>query len=183
MAAKWSGVYINLPKVNKNQIHIFSITIFSCKMKSSILKSSIFNMPHSFVSRRWTLLLKLKILKLVLDVLHFILLPLCGCFTNKFIIKTRKSLVVLICFVLFWMRWQLFSKIYKFSWILAIPFSLEEVVKGITPCEKVTWFVKLVKELHLLTFTSPWPCAICLLYCKIWLLPPLEIVKISFYKG
>lgn len=31
----------------------------------------------------------------------------------------------------------------------------QEVVKGITPCETVTWFVKLVKELHLLTFTSP----------------------------
>ena len=155
LAAKWSGVYKNLPEVNKKQIHIFSITLFSSKMKWSIWTSHI-----SYGSKTWTLIIKLKILKLVLDVLHFILLPLCGCFTNKFIIKTRKSLVVLI---FFWMKWQLFSKVYKFSWILGIPFSLEEVVKGITPCEKVTWFVKLVKELHLLTFTSPWPCAICLL--------------------
>ena len=48
LAAKWSGVYKNLPKNNKNQIHIFSITISSCKMKWSILKSSILNMPHFF---------------------------------------------------------------------------------------------------------------------------------------
>ena len=151
LAAKWSGVYENLPFWTS---HI------------------------SYGSKTWTLILKLKILKLVLDVLHFILLPLCGCFTNKFIIKSRKSLVVLneVAFVFY-----LFSKIYKFSWILAIPFSLEEVTKGITPCVKVPWFLKLVIQLQLLTFTRPWPCEICLLYCKIWLLPPLELVKISFY--
>ena len=77
LAAKWSGVYENVPFWTS---HI------------------------SYGSKTWTLILKLKILKLVLDVLHFILLPLCGCFTNKFIIKTRKSLVVLI-FVLFCFEW------------------------------------------------------------------------------
>ena len=104
LAAKWSGVYKNLPRDNKNEIHIFSITIFSCKMKSSILKFPFWTCHISFGSKTWTLLLKLKILKLVLDVLQFILLPLCGCFTNKFIIKTRKSLVILI-FILFCFEW------------------------------------------------------------------------------
>ena len=109
-------------------------------MKWSIWKSSILNKPHG--SKTWTLILKLKIPKLVLDVLHFILLPLCGCFANKFIIKSRKSLVVLneVAFVFY-----LFSKIYKFSWILAIPFSLEEVIKGITPFVKVQWLKKVFK--------------------------------------
>ena len=106
----------------------------------------------------WTLILKLKIQKIVLDVLHFILLPLCGCFTNNSIINSRKSLVVLneVAFVFF-----LFSKIYKFSWILAIPFSLKEVIKGITPCVKVLWFKNWIYS------------------CNCWLLHALDFVKFA----
>ena len=131
LAAKWRGVYENLPFWSSHISH---------------------------GSKTWTLILKLKIQKIVLDVLHFILLPLCGCFTNNFIITSRKSLVVLneVAFVFF-----LFSKIFKFSWILALPFSLKEVIKGITPCVKVLWFKSWIYS------------------CNYWLLHALDFVKFA----
>ena len=104
LAAKWSGIYKYLPKVSKIRFISFQLPFLAAKWSWVYWNLPFWTCHISFGSKTWTLLLKLKILKLVLDVLHFILLPLCGCFTNKFIIKTRKSLVVLI-FVLFCFEW------------------------------------------------------------------------------
>ena len=104
LAAKWTGVYKNLPKVNENKFTSFQLFFLAAKW-SGVYKNLPFWTSHiSYGSKIWTLILKQKILKLLFDVLHFILLPLCGCFTNKFIIKTRKSLVILI-FVLICFEW------------------------------------------------------------------------------
>ena len=129
LAAKWRGAYELFPKVHSKIViyhfwllnEVEYIKIFQKLIKIRFISFQLpflaakwswvyWNLPFwtchiSFGSKTWTLLLTLKILKLVLDVLHFILLPLCGCFTNKFIIKTRKSLVVLI-FVLFCIEWS-----------------------------------------------------------------------------
>ena len=137
LAAKWTWVYKNLPEGNKKRFISFQLSFLAAKW-SGVNENFPFWTSHiSYGSKTWTLRLKQKILKLLFDVLHFILLPLCGCFTNKFIIKSRKSLVVpnKVAFVFY-----LFYKIYKFSGILAIPFSLEDVIKGITSCLKVPWF-------------------------------------------
>ena len=117
LAAKWRGAYELFPKIDKEEIRKIVIDHFwllneveYTKILQKLIKIRFisFQLPFlaakwswvywnlsfwtchiSFGSKRWTLLLKLKILKLVLDVLQFILLPLCGCFTNKFIIKTK----------------------------------------------------------------------------------------------
>ena len=117
LAAKWSGVNKNLPKVNKNQIHIFSITIFSCKMKLSILKSSILHNA--------TFLLAAK---------------------HGHSLQFGRS-----------------CQRYNTLW-------------------KSTMVCKTGQRVATADFYIPLTLSNLLLYCKIWLLPPLELVKISFYK-
>ena len=70
-------------KLINNRFIYFQLLFLAAKWSG--FENLTFGTCHiSFGSKTWTLLQKLKILKLVFHVLHYILLPLCDCFTNRF---------------------------------------------------------------------------------------------------